>query len=337
MVKNNKNSDEKLSEIYYKPENLWTGQKAIRKLYEITKFPKKKIKSWLAKQVLWQVHIPAPKTIDRPHYQVTIPNQLHQFDLLYMPHDVVYSTTYKYILTGIDVASRYKIARPLRTKKASDVAFLLKTIYGNKKIPLDYPVEFQCDNGSEFKSEVTKLLETHDVEIRRATTKYRHTFTAFVENFNKILAEKLFKIQDAQELNNPTKDSKTWVKHLYTIVDELNKESNSVIKIAPQKAIELKEVQLFHEPYPKEDILPTDGLYRYLYQPGELEGGQQRRATDMIWSWNTFRLDRIIEDPGQRVLYYITNDKAPERAFVREELMLIPEDSQLPPDHVKEW
>ena len=44
------------------------------------------------------------------------------------------------------------------------------------------------------------------------------------------------------------------------------------------------------------------GLYRYLYQPGELEGGQQRRATDMIWSWNTFRLDKIIQDKGERVL-----------------------------------
>ena len=175
------------------------------------------------------------------------------------------------------------------------------------------------------------------LEIRRATTKYRHTFTAFVENFNKTLSEKLFKIQDAQELNNPTKDSKTWVKHLYTIVDKLNKEPNSVIKMSPKDAIRLNEVQLFHEPFKKEDILPTDGLYRYLYQPGELEGGQQRRATDMIWSWNTFRLDHIIENPGQRVLYYITGDKAPERAFVREELMLIPEDTEVPPDHVKNW
>ena len=241
-----------------------------------------------------------------------------------MPHDVVYDSTYKYILAGIDVASRYKIARPLRTKKASDVKFLLKTIYENKKIPLNYPIEFQSDNGSEFKGDVKKLLEKNNVKIRRATTKYRHKITAFVDHFIKILEKKLFKIEDAQELNNPTKDSKTWVKHLYPIVDKLNKEYNSVIKMTPEKAIKLKEVKLYHEPYPKEDVLSTDGLYRYLYQPGELEGGQQKRATDMIWSWNTFRLGRIIENPGQRVLYYLSGDKAPKRVFVREELMLIP-------------
>ena len=56
----------------------------------------------------------------------------------------------------------------------------------------------------------------------------------------------------------------------------------------------------------------------------------------MTWSWNTFRLGRIIENPGQRVLYYLTGgDKAPERAFVREELMLISKDTEVPPDHVK--
>ena len=55
----------------------------------------------------------------------------------------------------------------------------------------------------------------------------------------------------------------------------------------------------------------------------------------MVWSWDGFRLDRIIENPGQRVLYYLA--EGPERAFVREELMLIPEDTENPPDHVKEW
>ena len=56
---------------------------------------------------------------------------MHQFDLLYMSGDIVHGNKYKYILAGVDVASRYKIARPLRTKKASDIAFLLKMIYGN--------------------------------------------------------------------------------------------------------------------------------------------------------------------------------------------------------------
>ena len=71
--------------------------------------------------------------------------------------------------------------------------------------PLTYPKIFQCDNDSEFKGDVTKMLEKQEVKIRRVTTKYKHTHTAFVEALNNILAERLFKVQDAQELNDRRK------------------------------------------------------------------------------------------------------------------------------------
>ena len=172
--------EEKLYQAYYEPDRLWTGGKAIKELHKITSMSKKDIKSWLAKQALWQVHIPPPKEIHHPHYDVTKPNEQHQFDLHYMPHNLFEGNTYKYILTGIDVASRYKVARPLRTKKSSKVAFVLEAIYKKCGV-FKYPKTFQCDNASEFKNEVTKLLKKHNVDIRRATTKYKHTHTGFVE------------------------------------------------------------------------------------------------------------------------------------------------------------
>ena len=46
------------------------------------------------------------KRIYHPHYDVTKPNEQHQFDLLYMPYNLFEGNTYKYILIGIDVASR---------------------------------------------------------------------------------------------------------------------------------------------------------------------------------------------------------------------------------------
>ena len=121
-----------------------------------------------------------------------------------MPHNVFEGNTYKYILTGVDVASRCKVTRPLRTKKSSDVAFVLETFYKKGGV-FKYPKVFQCDNGPEFKNEVTKLLEKHNVNIWRATMKYKHTYTAFVEAFNKELAKLLFKPMDAQELQDPEK------------------------------------------------------------------------------------------------------------------------------------
>ena len=52
---------------------------------------------------------------------------MNQFDLLYMPSDTLYGNKYKYILAGIDAASRYKVARPLRTL-ARDVAEMIADI-----------------------------------------------------------------------------------------------------------------------------------------------------------------------------------------------------------------
>ena len=54
--------------------------------------------------------------------------------------------------------------RPLRTKQARDVAEMIADIY--KVGPLTYSKIFQCDNGSEFKGEVTKTLEKQEVKIR---------------------------------------------------------------------------------------------------------------------------------------------------------------------------
>ena len=145
-----------------------------------------------------------------------------------MPSDTLYGNKYKYILAGIYAASRYKVRRPLRTKQAHDVAEMIADIY--KVGPLMYPKIFQCDNGSEFKGEVTKMLEKHEFKIQRVTMKYKHTHTVFVEAFNKILAERLFKVQDAQELNDPEKVSSRWVKHLYRLADELNDMETEMIR-----------------------------------------------------------------------------------------------------------
>ena len=86
-------------------------------------------------------------------------------------------------------------------------------------------------------------------------------------------------------------------------------------------------------------------------QPGEEHDDQRLRAMGRIWSKGTYRLREIMENTGNRVMYHLLGPKgtshgrngpesamapAPQRAFVSEELMLIPEDTELPPDYVQE-
>ena len=75
-----------------------------------------------------------------------------------------------------------------------------------------------------------------------------------------------------------------------------------------------------------------DGIgVRYLPSPGELEGGR-RRATDPVGSFEVYRLGSTLIKPGQPVLYYLM--EGPRQGFVREELQIVPPDTQLPPDRV---
>ena len=114
-----------MDKIYYQPNHLWKGQKVVKKLPELSGEKPKAVKQWLSRQAFWQVHLPAPKRVHRPHYEVTTPNEMHQFDLLYMPSDSLYGNKYKHILAGIGSASIFKVTRLLRTKQAHDVAEMI--------------------------------------------------------------------------------------------------------------------------------------------------------------------------------------------------------------------
>ena len=63
-------------------------------------------------------------------------------------------------------------------------------------------------------------------------------------------------------------------------------------------------------------------------QPGELEGGS-KRATDPIWSLKVYNIERVIKKPNEPVFYYLYD--GPKRGFERDELLVIPPNTQLPP------
>ena len=74
----------------------------------------------------------------------------------------------------------------------------------------------------------------------------------------------------------------------------------------------------------------------YLLQPEEEHGDQKQRVTDKNWSKEAYQLKEIVENAGKRVLYYLAGD-APQRLFVRGELLLISEETEVPLDWVRDW
>ena len=318
-----------LKKIYYSPKGYWRGASAIKKLASAAKVDEDTARNWLKKQTIWQIYLPAPKYVPRPKFNIATPNEVHQADLLFLPHDKFKRKTYKYALTVVDVASRYKEAEPLTTKNSDEVAKAFTKIYSRK---LTWPKLLQVDPGREFMGSVNKLMELKKVKIRRGEPGL-HRAQGIVERFNRTLAERLFGYQYAREILLEARDSNArsteWVARLSDVVKALNNESTRLIGMKPVEAIKLTQV-VVRPSAPskqKEHVLTPDVKVRYLYQPGELEGGERRRATDPIWSIETYDIKQILGN--EPTMYYLHN--AAKRGFVREELMVVPQDTQLPP------
>ena len=232
--------DRKLERRYYSPQGYWKGISAIKKLAVAAKVPEVVAKEWLFKQALWQIYLPAPHYIPRPKFDAPTPYKVHQADLLFLPHDKVGRSTYKYALTVVDVASRFKEAQPLTSKNSDEVAKAFKTIY--TRGPLKWPQMLQVDPGREFMGAVTKEMENHKTSIRRGHPEI-HRDQAIVERFNRTLAERLFGYQYAVEMRSNTgQRSRAWVKRLPKVVSALNNQVTRLIGMKPAAAVKEKAV-----------------------------------------------------------------------------------------------
>ena len=195
--------DKKFNQIYYSDDGCWRGKSAIQKLAKASGSTKEEAEKWLLKQPLYQIYLPPPKYVPRPNASMSLyatPNDIHQADILYLPHDKFKNKTYKYALNIVDVASRYKGSYQLTTKNSKEVAQAFQWMYKNTE--LNFPKTLIVDDGKEFYSEVTKLMEKHDVIIQRGDPS-QHRSQGIVERFNRTLADRLFTYQYHKELEDP--------------------------------------------------------------------------------------------------------------------------------------
>ena len=240
-------TNSKLWKIYYSPRGYWKGLAAVKKLATTARVLEEVAKKWLAKQALWQIYLPGPRYIPRPKFDVSSPNAVHQADLLFLPHDKLPhgKKVYKYALTVVDVASRYKAAEPLASKESDEVSRGFAKIYRHG--PLKWPKLLQVDPGREFMGAVTKAMENNKTAIRRGRTEI-HRDQAIVERFNRTLAERLFGHQYAVEMDTNSDMAKlgsrstAWVKRLPAHVSALNSEVTRLTGKKPAQAIKEKAV-----------------------------------------------------------------------------------------------
>ena len=229
--------DEKFKRIYYSDNGYWRGKSAIQKLSRASGSKKEEAEKWLMKQPLYQIYLSAPKYIPRPNASMSLfakPNDIHQADILYLPHDRYDKKVYKYALNIVHVASRYKGSYQLATENSKEVAQAFHWIYDNT--PLTDSKTLIIDDGKEFYGDTMKLMEKHDVITERGDPS-QHQSQGIVERFNRTLADRLFSYQYHKELEDPSKSNREWVSRLQNVVSALNNEKTRLIGMNPIDAI----------------------------------------------------------------------------------------------------
>ena len=82
--------DNKFKQIYYFDGGYRRGISAIQRLAKASSSTKEEAEKWLFKQPLYQIYLPAPKYVPRLNASMSLfakPNDIHQSDLLSLPHD----------------------------------------------------------------------------------------------------------------------------------------------------------------------------------------------------------------------------------------------------------
>lgn len=261
------------------------------------------------------------KGLNAPHFMESKPHFTQQADLLYLPND----NGYKYALVVVDVYDGRVDAKPLKTKKATEVLNAFKNIY--KKGILKKPHIITFDEGREFKGPVKKWFQEKKVQVKYAQPG-RHRQVGFVESKNKQIALGLFKRMTAQEILTGV-PSFEWVEDLPKIIAGIN-----------EYAKPRKKVSDYADPVCEGDsctLLDIGTKVRVaLDNPITADEKGKRlhgkfRATDIRWSPEVHTITNIYLNPGAPPLYQVDNGKV---AYTKNQLQVVPENEKLPPKKV---
>lgn len=212
--------EKRLQEIYYDPSHpAALGSPLV--LAAAANVPLKKTKQWLAKQATYTLHRQARKNYPSRKYYVNNIDDQWQMDLADMNQLQSKNNNHRYILTCIDILSRYGWTRPLKTKGAEEVAKAIEDIFKASK---RHPKRLQTDQGREFyNAPVKRLLEKYDIELFSVKSPKK---CALVERWNRTLKTKLWKYFTSR-------NTYKWLDVLPKVVKAYNHSKHRIIKMKP--------------------------------------------------------------------------------------------------------
>lgn len=247
-----------LSRLYYSLSKPSAFSSAAR-LYKFARREHREltlaeVEQWLQAQDPYTLHKRARKKLSaEPRIFVKHIDDQWCVDLCDMSNIADENEDHRYILTCIDVFSKYAWAAPVKQKTGGQVSQAMKVILDSTP---RIPKRMESDKGKEFYNHIfQKLLETHN--IHHFSTNSRHK-ASVVERFNRSLKTLLYRSFTARDSNN-------WLNLLSTCLQTYNSRTHRSIGVSPSSVTTLNEKSIFQRLYGGKK--PSSGR---LYKVGQL-------------------------------------------------------------------
>ena len=160
----------------------------VSALARATEQKKKDVRRWLSFEDTYTLHKPVRRKFLRRRTIVGGIDHQWQADLIDLQKLKKDNNGYVYLLTCIDVLSKYAWVVPLKDKTGASLVTAFQEIFSEGRVPL----KLQTDKGTEFKNRlVQKLLREFKVDF--FTTENEEIKASVVERFNRTLKEKLWR------------------------------------------------------------------------------------------------------------------------------------------------
>lgn len=232
------NAEKSLRAVFYNAKHPGSYGGVDSTHYGIKKkFKRGRVRDWLTHQDTYTLHKPAVRNFLRRRVVVGSIDQQFQADLVDVSKLAKFNNGYRYLLTCIDVLSKFAFVVPLRDKTGKTLVEAFKVIFasGRKCKTL------QTDKGTEFTNRVfQKFLKDNDVDF--FTTHNEETKASIAERFNRTLKTKMWKYFTAN-------DTVRYVDVLDDLVWSYNHSYHRSIKTSPASVTQANQEKVWQTLY----------------------------------------------------------------------------------------
>jgi len=287
------------------------------------------IRKWLSSQTVYTTWKPRVLKFKRNRIYAMYPKHIFEFDLMYPDGPQVGrdGVTYRYVLLGIDVFSKYAFYTPLPNNKAKALLGGLKKIFEDNKY---YPELAYGDPAGEHKSKrVKKYFSEKNIHLYFSNSEIH---CPHVERFIRTLKSRLRRYNKAH-------NNRQWIRPIKAIVNSYNNSITRVHGMTPRRVLYGKDNRDIGVAYArmylgKRKQLPRTSKVKYKIDDyvrlSRLKGAFEKESSEWGgWSPEVYKISEVWTDQ-QYPMYGVTdlNGEKLKGKFYTEELQKILFDSK---------